>query len=188
MRLLFLLAVANLLGVGIGILFYYPQLEKLNPVFWIFIPDCPVYVLLATLFYFKILKNDVLYAIAGIGLLKYGLWTLLALFYFSDYFLSNAIGWLLVIEHMGMSLQYVFFVRGFCRKTLLIALAWFLLNDIVDYGFGMHPFLPSPEFGIILIFSFLSSFIIPIFTYFAGNRIKENKIVKNITRLILEQN
>ncbi len=181
---MFLLVAVNLLGVAVGIIFYYPQLASANPAFWIFIPDCPLYILLATFFYLRILKNDLLRAITAVGLLKYGLWTIFALFHFSEYFLSNALGWVLVFEHIGMMLQYALFAAPMEKKSAYIAAGWFLLNDFVDYVFGVHAFLPSNDLWVIVAFSLASSLAIPAFVFFYGKKIASMRIVKSAKSLL----
>lgn len=182
--ILFLLVAANLIGVAVGMVFYYPQIAAATPLFWVFIPDCPLYVLLAAFFYLGLVKNELLKTITAIGLMKYGLWTLFALFHYSGYFLANWMGWFLVVEHIGMVLQSALFAKAFGKKPVLVALGWFLLNDFVDYIFGMHPFLPSKELGGVIIFTVASSLILPVFAYFYGERIGKNGIVKN-TKVLL---
>lgn len=182
--ILFLLVAANLIGVAVGMIFYYPQMADANPVFWIFIPDCPLYVLLAAFFYLGLVKNELLKTITAIGLMKYGLWTLFALFHYSGYFLSNFMGWLLVVEHIGMVLQSALFAKAFDKKLVLVALGWFLLNDFVDYALGMHPFLPTNEFGVVIAFTVAGSLILPVFAYAYGEKIGKNGMVKNTKALL----
>ncbi|VVB97948.1 Uncharacterised protein [uncultured archaeon] len=175
---LFLLAAANIFGVVVGLLVYYPQIAASNPLLWVFIPDCPLYVLLAALFYAGLLRNELLRTITALGLLKYGIWTLFALFSYSGYFLVDWFGWLLVIEHIGMSSQFALFSKEFDKRYLLVGVGWFLLNDFADYVLGVHPFLPSNDLGGVVAFTAFLSLAVPAFALFAGKRIGEEWIVK----------
>lgn len=54
--------------------------------------------------------------------------------------------WMLVASHLAMAVEALLFVRLFSLRPvmLVIAGAWTLLNDAVDYGFGVYPWLPRP--------------------------------------------
>ncbi len=175
--ILHLLVLANVFGFAVGMFFYYKQIAGANPLFWIFIPDCPLYIALATLYYLKFFKSELLRAITAIGLAKYGIWTVFALFYYSDYFLADWFGWLLVVEHIGMALQFALLAKPFGKKTMYAATCWFLLSDFVDYALGFHPVLPSGNLGDIAAFSLASSLIIPAFAYFYCRKIEKMQVI-----------
>ncbi len=179
-----ILILANLFGFGIGMLFYWQQMLSVNPVFWIFIPDCPLYVALAALFYLGWVKNDLLRTITAIGLVKYALWTEFALFYYSGYFLTVPFGWLLVFEHIGMGLQFLVFSRAFDKRWIAVSIGWFLLNDFVDYFFGMHPFLPSSNLRVISALTVASSVVLPFAAYYLGPKIQKIGLVQALQKLV----
>lgn len=250
--ILLLLIAANILGVAIGLFVYSPQIFAAHPLFWVFIPDCPLYVLLAALFYLKVLKNEFVRYITTIGLVKYGIWTISILFYYSGYFLDGWFGWLLVLEHIGMTLQFVLLagpikqnqifrrasepaarnpaqtygmplqqnVETFCgpqngcavlsviRKILaksgwqftnalgalyscrlrdsmlLAALGWFLLNDFIDYGLGMHPYFPSKEIGFVAGFTVVLSFASVAIVQFLSAKIGKNRTINAVKNIL----
>lgn len=182
--ILFLLIITNLFGAVVGIIFYYPQIIVANPIFWIFIPDCPIYVFLIVLFYFKSIKSDFIKAIGVIGLIKYGAWTIFALVYYSNFFLHNWFWWLLIVEHICMTLQAALFIKEFDKKYLIATISWFLFNDFIDYIIGMHPLLPSKELEVIAICAVALSLLIPLMIHAHGKRIEENVLVKKMKTLL----
>ncbi len=145
--------IANLFGIYIGFYSYLDQILK-HPLFFIFIPDCPLYVLLISIYLIFNIKNETIKGVIKMGLIKYSLWTLFVLLYFHNYFLTNIFGIFLFFAHIGMFLEN-FLIK---EKENLIILIWFLINDIVDYGLNMHPYLPKIDLNIIAI-SFLLTFI-----------------------------
>lgn len=183
--ILLLLIAANILGVAIGLFVYSPQIFAAHPLFWVFIPDCPLYVLLAALFYLKVLKNEFVRCITAIGLVKYGIWTISILFSFSGYFLGGWFGWLLVLEHIGMTLQFVLLSKPVGQKSMLLAaLGWFLLNDFVDYGLGMHPYFPSKEIGFVAGFTVVLSFASVAFVHFASAKMEKNRTINAVKNIL----
>lgn len=179
-----LFVAANLLGVLVGMMVYYPQIAAANPLLWVFIPDCPLYVFLAVLCYLGIVKDELLKTITAIGLAKYGLWTVFALLYYNGYFFSDISGWILVPEHIAMALQGAFFAKAFDKRHIAIAAGWFLLNDYADYALGVHPALPGLGFGAVAAFAVVSSLAIPLIAHVYGKTIGENGIVKGAKALL----
>jgi uncharacterized membrane protein YpjA len=53
--------------------------------------------------------------------------------------------WMLIVGHAAMAVCALLYARffGFGRRALAIAALWTLLNDTVDYGFGVYPYLPA---------------------------------------------
>lgn len=179
-----LLVAANLFGVIIGMIVYLPQMASANPLLWVFIPDCPLYVLLAALAYAGVFRNELLRTITALGLLKYGIWTLFALFYYSGYFLTDWFGWLLVLEHIGMAAQFALFAKGFDKRYLAIGAGWLLLNDFADYALGVHPYLPSNDLGFVAGFTVFLSLAVPLFAYFFGKRVEGLPAVKHVKEFL----
>ncbi len=175
--LLFVLAAANLFGTGLGLIFYYMQIKAANPLLWIFIPDCPLYIFLATLCYLKLVKGELLRTAIASGLLKYGIWTIFVLLYYSSDFMVDWIGPVLLVEHVGMAAQFAFFAKRFEKKHLAIAAGWFLLNDFADYVLGVHPYLTAADLGIIPAFTVALSLLVPLFMLLAGERVEKLGIV-----------
>jgi uncharacterized membrane protein YpjA len=118
---------------------------------WFFVSDCPNYTLffaLALLFLLMGKRYDLYYYLASVGTAKYGFWTLFAILFYRDYFLSSENRLLytgLFISHFAMMLEPLAIlhrvrVRGW---YIPVCLAWFLLNDYFDYILGVHPWVPN---------------------------------------------
>lgn len=113
-------------------------------------------------------KSTMLAAITFIGLIKYGFWTLLVVFlYRNDYFHHDPLLYtILFILHIGMIAEAYIIpqISRFTKKTLIIALAWFITNDIMDYFFGTIPVLMNNSyFSLLAVESFLISIILVIY-------------------------
>ena len=182
--LLYLLVFINMFGFVVGIASYWGQLAGVNPALWIFIPDCPLYVLLASAFYLGLFRNDLLRCITAIGLVKYGTWTLFALAYYSNTLMATGIGWMLFVEHIGMSLQVLLLAKAFDRRIIAVSVGWFLLNDFVDYAFGLHPYLPSSELLAPMLFAVAGTLVFPWLVYRYGAEWEKNRILKSAKGLL----
>lgn len=158
--ILWLLLICNILGTVYGYIWYGSQMVDTlsHGYIWqvIFVPDSPT----ASLF-FSLALLLLLYPpkVLGIGLLqqfiealavvtsvKYGIWAVAIIF------AGQAQGdvlvwqdWMLVASHTAMAVEALLFVRLFhYRWTALAgAIAWTLLNDTVDYTYGVFPWLPG---------------------------------------------
>lgn len=145
-KTLILIALVNLLGTVFGFYYYSDQLLSTDLLLWIFVPASPIATLL---FAVSIYLNaddkglPILDALAFISNLKYGLWTIIVLTYYSEIFFSpNSIGLytFMLISHFGMALQafLLFKWKKIGLKALLGAFFWYLVNDFIDYTFGTH--------------------------------------------------
>jgi len=149
----------NLLGTAFGFWYYgvrvWPpgvtwQLAREPIVMWPFVPDSPLATLLFALALFGILRGrarPTLVALGFIGSLKLGLWTPFVLVAFSEAFLATtttAMYVFLLVSHLGMAVQAVLLARlaRFRVRGVVIAVGWYLLNDIVDY---FLPIIGSPH-------------------------------------------
>ena len=167
---LVLLVVANAVAFLVGIEFYLETLPEVPIVLWPLYADSPVAIALATLSVATLLPNlgnrlqatpinrplAYLHTLAFVWLVKYGLWTVLALnrrvdLYIGFDFTALYEYWFILLTHLlfvvlafGM-LHYGKTTRG----ALGLSLGLLLLNDIVDYGFGYHPPLRY-EPGVVL--------------------------------------
>ncbi len=164
----FLIAV-NLAGALFGFFIYYaPQLSATPLALWIFVPDCPLYVLVFALALGLLwlgVENDLFSFIVSAGLLKYGAWTLFALAYLNGYFFSAELALMsgmLFMLHIGMAAEgFVLRVRRCGAAVLAVGLAWFLLNDFFDYFVGTMPYLPSgTDAGTFALFSIASTLVL----------------------------
>ncbi len=153
----------NLTGTLIGFFYYWDQILTSSPWIWLFIPDCPFYVLLAAvvLAFYLITKrrSDIISFVTAIGLLKYGTWTALVVLGFSTYYFSidSALYGSIAIMHIGMALEFVLallLIQRVRRGFVALALLWFFANDVADYYFAAHPPVPINELAFIAPFTF----------------------------------
>lgn len=143
------LAVINILGSAYGYFWYRGQLSSTPLIWWPFTPDSPLATTLFALAMVLAVRkrgNSLLCLIATLAVIKYGMWAVALI---SDYWLSGAkiepveLG--LWLSHLGMMAEGFIFIRHLavsCRHLLPTGM-WLGLNDFVDYGLGMHPYLFS---------------------------------------------
>ncbi|MFS0786784.1 DUF1405 domain-containing protein [Shouchella sp. 1P09AA] len=161
---LLLLLMINVVGTVYGFIWYGNQLEQTPWQFVIFVPDSPtasfffVFVLIA----FLMKKNiGLIEALAAVTLMKYGIWAVVMNTF--QVMEGAPMHWQIImlnLSHAGMALQALLFLpfMRIKRWHLAVALAWTVLNDVIDYFFGMHPWLSTvimPYINQIGIFTFL---------------------------------
>lgn len=157
-RVLWLLLICNALGTVYGYIWYGLQLEytlEIKPTWMIiFVPDSPTAslfftVALAFILYppkhqWLIVIRKLFEALAVVTSVKYGVWAVVMIFW------GVALGdplywqdWMLTASHLTMAIESLLFVRFFVFgwKYLVIALAWTLLNDYMDYSQHIYPWL-----------------------------------------------
>ncbi|OBA05758.1 hypothetical protein A9P44_13730 [Paenibacillus polymyxa] len=156
---LWLLFWCNLAGTVYGYIWYGGQLEytlNYHPIWQIvFVPDSPTasfFFTISILFllyspHFKSLKviRQIMEALAVVTSVKYGVWASVIILW------GVAQGghmvwqdWMLIASHTAMAVEALLFVRFFSCKWIALGLAtlWTLLNDTMDYTFGIYPYLP----------------------------------------------
>jgi uncharacterized membrane protein YpjA len=150
-RALYLVIAANLLGTLFGFYYYLPQISENNPLLWIFIMDSPLstlFVALSLIFYLRSRQKEFLNHLAFIGNFKYGLWTVFVLFHYLESFLAmrgTLLFSFLALSHFLMFIQ-AFLVLDYLEfdyRYLVVAASFFLVNDLLDYGLGIHSTLPE---------------------------------------------
>ena len=105
------LAIINLAGFLFGICYYWHQLSTSPFYLWIFIIDCPLYVVLFALICFLLYEkrevSEWLRFLTAVGLIKYGLWTGIVIILYRDYFFAaNPLLYALLFPlHIGMILE-----------------------------------------------------------------------------------
>jgi uncharacterized membrane protein YpjA len=141
LRLGWLVVAINLAGTAFGFWYYRFQFGLEPALAWPFVPDSPV----ATLFIALSIASwklghsrEWLDALAFFGCLKLGLWTPYTLLAFQDSFLASTPLWLylfLFFSHLAMALEGFVIHRysDFPVWAVAVALAWYGLNDLVDY-------------------------------------------------------
>jgi len=161
------LVFANVAGIFVGIFFYLPTLPDVETLAWPLYMDSPVATLLMALALATLLPNlgrrlddaptnlvlAYLHTITFVWLVETGLWTALALnlhvtLYFPDLW-----------RYFGVLVTHLLFVPEAyllphfgetTRGALVLALALALVNDVLDYGFGLHPPLRYDP-GLVLV-------------------------------------
>ncbi|QNS18523.1 lipoprotein heptaprenylglyceryl N-acetyltransferase LhaT [Bacillus halotolerans] len=143
--MLILVLAINFLGTVYGYYWYLPQLLETPARFLIFVPDSPTatFFFLFVLLAFLMKRNAPLFeALALVTLVKYGLWAvgmnLLVLAVTGDLPWE---GYMLIASHFAMAVQGVLYSPYFRFSLwhLVVAAAWTLHNDVIDYLFGMMP-------------------------------------------------
>ncbi|GBE54885.1 hypothetical protein BMS3Bbin15_01049 [archaeon BMS3Bbin15] len=169
-----LVALINLAGSAFGFYYYQPLFRLFPGYLYIFISNSPNATLLFAISIFLLLlgrKHNTIYLIAMANNIKYGLWTMLVILYFSSHFLSPAnkeYYYLMFLLHFGMVIQPVLIIHlvKIGRKEIAIALLWLLINDFFDYVLWLNPLIiyNFPREAILKVgvittfFSFLSVF------------------------------
>jgi uncharacterized membrane protein YpjA len=165
--LLPLVIAANLIGAYFGFFIYYTNQLYITPaLLWVFVPDCPLAVLLmaAALALVWAGKGGNFFPfLAAAYALKYGIWTVSVLLYFNWYFFAPALIGLysvMLVTHVGMALESLAFVGKIRveRWHLVAVLAWFLVNDLMDYWGGLSPNNVPPS-GLLFPFTLILTFV-----------------------------
>lgn len=86
--------------------------------------------------------------LACFWVIKYGVWAVIInvnLGY--DYGQFDFVNWMLSLSHAGMALEGLLFLRHvhFSSLHLLGITFWMGINDYMDYGVGLHPWLFDPS-------------------------------------------
>lgn len=158
-KFLWLLFGCNLLGTVYGYIWYGSQmeytLENYAPWLIVFVPDSPTASLFFTIGIGCLLYQprsmwgnqirQVFESLAVVTSVKYGLWASSMIFagqYQGD--ILHWQDWMLVVSHTAMVIEALLYVRffGFRSSMLIGAGAWTLLNDVIDYSYGIYPWLP----------------------------------------------
>jgi uncharacterized membrane protein YpjA len=85
--------------------------------------------------------------LAVITQVKYGIWAVAIIFWGASQ--GDALvwqEWMLVVSHSCMVLEALLYMRfyRFTAVAVAIGAVWTLTNDVVDYTFGVFPYLPRP--------------------------------------------
>jgi uncharacterized membrane protein YpjA len=152
----------NFGGTIYGYIWYEGQLiETFNEhALWklVFVPDSPTASLFFTLAILYLLfppqrsygiTNIVRHIIEGLAVVcsvKYGIWAVSMIVAGAGQ--GGELNWqdyMLMASHLGMAFEALLFLR-FMKAgwlALVVATGWLLLNDTVDYTYGVYPYLPS---------------------------------------------
>ena len=141
LRLATLVALVNLAGTAFGFWYYRWQFSVEPLAMWPLVPDSPVatlFIALAFLAWRVGRPSAYLSALAFFGCWKLGLWTPFVLLYFHEGF-TAVNPWplylFLVFSHLAMVLEgfVLHRVTDFPVRAVALAVAWYGLNDVVDY-------------------------------------------------------
>ncbi|MDL0139215.1 DUF1405 domain-containing protein [Halobacterium salinarum] len=157
LRLAWVIAAINVAGTVFGFWYYRIQLADTPLAAWIFVPDSPMATLFiaASLVTYKLdWDADWLHALAFFGCLKLGLWTpFVQLVVNGQGALWWGMYWFLVLSHFGMAVEAFVVHRyaTFSVPAVGVALAWYGINDLLDYFLGVlggpHHTLLRAELG-----------------------------------------
>ena len=180
---LWFVILANLVGFASGILFYWYQLSITPSLLWLFVIDCPLYILLATV---VLVGQDRKWNIPSwftfvvtVGLFKYAIWTFYALsVYYKYFFFEIARIWSFLYgpAHILMFLEaFLIFklIKEFKWWHIPVAAGWFLVNDFIDYWIGTYPIVPTGHVFELRNLMILMSIVIPILLYVWRDRLGE---------------
>jgi uncharacterized membrane protein YpjA len=141
------LVLINALGSVYGYYWYHEQLAATPYHLWLFVSDSP---LSSTLFTLALLIRGngplrrLFQVVAFTAAIKYGLWAIVII---TDYWvLYKNVEYteiMLWVSHLGLAAEGIIFLKTmqFERVISYIAGIWMLLNDIMDYYTGLHPYL-----------------------------------------------
>ena len=177
-----LLLLLNIAAVLVGFWYYQDQLASTPLHLAIFVPDCPLYVLLAIPILLGF-RNAAYSFLVSIGMLKYGLWTVFVLlFHWSAYSVPAMlpVTVIFIIGHIGMAFEGLVLLpkEKASLAILLVAIAWLLLNDVSDYFWGTVPPIPSEGMWLVAALTFAASLAFPLLFYFHPEKIRALAPVK----------
>lgn len=145
------LIVINLLAVVYGFYWYKDQLATSPVLAWIIIADSPLsclYLAVAQIAFLRGKRAPLFEGLGYLGMMVYGLWTTFVLALYGVLGGSLLlIDWLLILGHVGMFLEGLFFLIGRGTKYWAVGVAtgWFLFDHWLDYTRGFYPAFPNPE-------------------------------------------
>ena len=146
-----LVVLANLGGTVFGFYWYRDLLQSRPISLWPLIPDSPLstlFIAVSLVLYLYGNSSKLLDALAFVGNLKYGLWTFFVQIYFFQELMATTslpLYLFITISHLLMFLQAFLVLRysDLSLKAGILVVAWFIINDFVDYSLGVHATLPE---------------------------------------------
>lgn len=187
--LFWLLTLLVFAGVIIGAWYYSGQLSATPLALAIFVPDCPLYVLLSIPILLGLIKNDSFSFLTAIGMSKYGLWTIFALLFHSKYYFAPSallITIIFIIGHIGMALLGGALLpkKRVAFAVFALALAWFLLNDYADYFLGTRPPIPPEGIGLVQNLTIAASFVLTLGFFLFAEKVRSLAPVRFFRQII----
>lgn len=161
-NLLWLLFIVNLAGTLYGYIWYENQLiwTMDNKPAWMlpFVPDSPTSSLFFTISLLYLLfppkrptklaqvGRSAIEALAVVCSVKYGIWAVAMIVAGASQ--GDVLSWqhyMLIASHLAMAVETLLYFRFMKARAfaLLFGLGWLLLNDTIDYTYGIFPWLPA---------------------------------------------
>ena len=171
--LFFLLNIAAIL-IGFG--YYYEQLSQTSFPLLFFVPDCPLYVFLFLLVVLGQVKNDAFSFLVSVGMVKYGLWTVLVLLLNPSIYFSPEnllVGIVFLFGHLGMAFEGLIILpkKKLAASIFALVLLWFMFNDFTDYFLSTAPPIPQQSFAAMRDLSFILSVAVTSILFFFSKQI-----------------
>lgn len=141
------LIVINFFGSIYGYYWYHLQLAATPLKYWLFVPDSPLASTLVTLAlaaYLAGWRSPLFQTLSFTASIKYGIWAVLLI---SQFWLSGAppavTEAMLWLSHLGMAVEGYIYMRkvSLTWPVVVVTGLWMALNDVMDYGLGLHPYL-----------------------------------------------
>jgi len=170
------LLLANVVAMLVGVRFYVESMPGVSTFLWPLYADSPAAVFLMALSLATLLPGldrplssipinrplAYLHTLAFAWLVKFGLWTAVALnLRFGLYFPEPWAYFGIILTHLGFAAEALL-IPHYGRTTpgaLGAALVLLLANDLVDYGFGYHPPLRYEPGGALALASVVLSVV-----------------------------
>ena len=171
-----------------GAYYYWDQMAATPLLLLIFVPDCPLYVLLTLPILARRIKSNAYSFLVSIGMFKYGLWTVFVLLFYSEYWSPSQL-WItipFIIGHIGMTLLGAALLpkKKVAASIALVVLLWFLLNDYSDYFLGTIPPIPTHDLSLVRDLTIAASIIVTLAFFLYAEKIRNFPPVKFFRRII----
>lgn len=181
-KLFLLLCLLMCAAVLIGFGYYFDQILATPLLLIIFVPDCPLYVLLTLPILARRIQSDAYSFLVSLGMFKYGLWTVFVLLFYSEYWQPSQL-WItipFIIGHIGMTLLGAALLpkKRVAFAVFAIVLAWFLLNDYSDYFLGTIPPIPGHDISLVRDLTIAASIIFTLSFFLFPEKIRSAAPVK----------
>ncbi len=185
------LIIINLFWGIFGILAYLPQTAGVSLLFWIFIPDCPLYTILFASFLIdreKMQKHlQPFLWILSLSLIKFSLVAPSLYYLFPSYYHSPPILGIqlpniypfdyfhLFLLGQGLLISALFLIKSV--RNFLIGFSWILINDFVDFFFLTFPYYYMTQ--VHMSFYFMIYILVNIGIFIMGVLIlAKNEVIK----------
>ncbi|VVC00455.1 Uncharacterised protein [uncultured archaeon] len=173
----------NIAAIFAGAWYYWVQLKETPLPLAVFVPDCPLYVLLALPILLKRIKNGVYSYLVSCGMVLYGAWTVFVLLFYWSYYSQPAflpVTLVFILGHIGMVWEGLALLpkKRVPFAALAFALAWFLLNDVSDYVWGTIPPIPPVNIDVVAALTVAASIAIPLLFFLRPEKIRSAGLVK----------